>query len=76
MKYQFPYQRILDVRTIEEEIKARDLAESQDKLEKMKTDLDILEEKKEEIFKNDNTLVTDTRTLMNQHIYMDAIKIL
>lgn len=75
MKYQFPYQRILDVRIIEEEIKARDLAISQNKLEKMKSDLDTLQDEKEEIFENehDNTIVTDTRSLMNQHIYLDTI---
>lgn len=73
MAYKFSYQRILDVRQIQEDQKSSEVASAQNELNNELDELSKLEEKKFSVLNDEEHLTDNTLELMRQNSYVNQV---
>tara|TARA_B110000263_G_C14963475_1_gene353701 strand:+ start:103 stop:546 length:444 start_codon:yes stop_codon:yes gene_type:complete len=73
MAYKFSYQRILDVRQIQEDQKSSEVASAQNELNNELDELSKLEAKKFSVLNDEEHLTDNTLELMRQNSYVNQV---
>ena len=73
MAYKFSYQKILDVRQIQEDQKSSEVASAQNELEKEKDELSKLEDEKSSTLKDNGNDSQNSLDLMRKNSFMNRV---